>query len=104
MPDHPRARLPWLLVAASVLLLVLLLYVMFASYIPGRRRIADLEIELKEVYARETALQTRLAQQDQRSARRDQQIHALRAERDGLARRIEDLEKQLSAARAAKRR
>jgi cell division protein FtsB len=93
-----RARLPWTLVAASLLLFALLLYVLLGSYLPAKQRIAGLESELKEVYAREAALQNRLATQDSRSGR-DQQVSSLRAERDALARRIQDLERELTAAR-----
>jgi hypothetical protein len=93
-----RAKLPWTLVAASLLLFALLLYVMLASYLPAKQRIAGLESELKEVYAREAALQNRLATQDLRGGR-DQQVSALRAERDALARRIQDLERELTAVR-----
>lgn len=93
-----RAKLPWTLVAASLLLFALLLYVLFASYLPAKQRIAGLESELKEVYAREAALQNRLARQDQRGGR-DEQLNSLRAERDAMARRIQELERELTAAR-----
>lgn len=98
MANVTRAKLPWTLVAASLLLFALLLYVMLASYLPAKQRIAGLESELKEVYAREAALQNRLATQDLRGGR-DQQVSALRAERDALARRIQDLERELTAVR-----
>jgi len=97
--DPSRTRTPWLLVGASLLFLALMLYVMFSGWLPARQRVTRLEGELKEVYSREAALQTRLAQQDQRTALREQQMNALRAERDALARRIEDLERELTAAR-----
>ena len=84
-----------MLVASSVIFLVLLLYVMFAGYIPSKKRITSLEAELKQVYAREAALQTRITQQDQRLALRDQQLNALRTEREALSRRVEELEKEL---------
>jgi len=90
-----------MLVASSVLFLVLLLYVMFANYLPAKQRLVHLESELKEVYAREAALQTRLTQQDQRAS---QQLNVLRAEREALARRVEELEKQLGVAPSAQRR
>jgi hypothetical protein len=86
-----------MLVASSFLLLGLLLYLMFANYLPAKQRILGLERELKEVYAREVALQTRLAQQNARA--QDPQVTTLRAERDALARRIEELERELAAAR-----
>jgi septal ring factor EnvC (AmiA/AmiB activator) len=94
--DRPRARLPWLIVAGSALLALLFLYVLFAAYVPARQRVAQLEAELKDVYAREAALQTRMAQQDQRTALRDQQMTALVAERDALARRLEEAQRALS--------
>lgn len=104
MTDLPRRKTPWLLVAASVLFAALLAYVLFAGYLPAKQRVARLEAELKQVYAREAQLQTRLAQVDQRSALRDQQVNALRAERDALARRLEDLERELAAARTRRGR
>ena len=98
-----RVQLPWLIVAGSGLLTVLLLYVLFAAYLPARQRVVSLEAELKEVYAREAALQTKLAQQEQRHALRDQQMTALVAEREALARRLEELQRELTAARAPAR-
>jgi len=96
--DRGRVSTPWLLVVASLLLAVLLLYVLFAGYLPARQRVARLEAELRDVYRREAELQTRLAQQEQRHALREQQLVALTAERDALVKRLEDLERELSAA------
>jgi septal ring factor EnvC (AmiA/AmiB activator) len=101
--DAPRAGLPWLLVAASVLLAALLAYTLFGGYIPAKRRVADLERELRALYAREAQLLTRGAQNEQRHAVREQQLIAVRAERDALARRLEEVERQLAAARAQRR-
>jgi septal ring factor EnvC (AmiA/AmiB activator) len=101
--DRPRPQLPWLLVAASALLLVIVLYLFFAAYLPAKQRLAGLEAELKQVYTREADLQTKLAQQEKTYALREQQGTALTAERDALARRIEELEKELAAARGRKR-
>lgn len=101
--DRARMSTPWLLVIASVLLAVLLLYVLFAGYLPAKQRVARLEAELRDVYRREAELQTRLAQQEQRHALREQQLLALTAERDALVKRLEDLERELSAARARRR-
>jgi type II secretory pathway component PulM len=103
MMDRPRGRLPWLLVAGSALLALLLFYVLFAAYLPAKQRIVRLEAELKDVYAREAALQNKLAQQDHRYALRDQQMNALVAEREALARRLEDLQRELGG-RAPRRR
>lgn len=42
MTDAPRARLPWLIVAASVLLAALLAYILFGGYLPAKRRVPSL--------------------------------------------------------------
>jgi len=97
--DRARGSLPWLLVAASVLLLAIVLYVFFGAYLPAKQRMARLEAELKQVYARETQLQTKLDQQEKTHALREQQVTAIAAERDALAKRIEELEKQLGPGR-----
>jgi septal ring factor EnvC (AmiA/AmiB activator) len=102
--DRPNTKIPWFLVAASVVLLFLVLYVLFVGYLPAKQRVAGLEAELKDLYKREADLQTRIAQQDQRYALRERQISALTTERDTLIRRLEELEKLLAAARAAQRR
>lgn len=96
MTDAPRARLPWLLVAAGVLLAVLLAYTLFGGYLPTKRRLAGLERELRALYAREAELQTKVA-------RNEQQLSAVSAERDVLARRLERLERELAVARGQKR-
>jgi septal ring factor EnvC (AmiA/AmiB activator) len=102
--DRSRVRVPWLLVAGSVLLALLLFYVLFAAYLPAKQRIASLEAELKDVYAREAALQNKLAQQENRHALRDQQMRALVIEREALGRRLEDLQRELSGRDPARRR
>jgi septal ring factor EnvC (AmiA/AmiB activator) len=98
-----RTRLPWLLVAASVLLAALLAYTLFGGYLPAKRRVASLERELRDLYAREAELQTKIAQNEQRHAVREQQLGALGAERDALARRLEEVERQLAVARGQRR-
>ena len=103
MADRPNARIPWFLVAASIVLLLLVLYVLFVGYLPSKQRVAGLEAELKDLYKREAELQTRIAQQDQRYALRERQISALTTERDTLIRRLEELEKLLAAARNPRR-
>jgi len=94
--DRSRPRLPWLVVAGSTLLAFLFLYVLFAAYMPAKQRVARLEAELKEIYAREAALQTKAVQQEGRMALRDQQMTELAAERDALARRLEEAQRALS--------
>ena len=103
MPDGPRATLPWFLVAASVLLAVILGYTLFGGYLPAKQRIARLERELKDLYAREADLQTKVAQNEQRGAIRDRELAAAAEERDAMARRLEDLRRQLAAANARRR-
>ena len=103
MADRPNARIPWFLVAASIVLLLLVLYVLFVGYLPSKQRVAGLEAELKDLYKREAELQTRIAQQDQRYTLRERQISALTSERDTLIRRLEELEKLLAAARNPRR-
>ena len=91
-----RVRVPWLLVAGSAMLALLLLYLFFAAYLPAKQTIGRLEAEIKDVYAREAALQTQLAQQEQRRGAREQ---ALVAERDALKGRLETLQRELSSRR-----
>ena len=104
VPGEPRSSLPWTLVGASVLLLAITLYLFFGAYLPARQRLVRLELELKQLYAREAQLQTQVAQQEKLHARHAQQVSALTAERDGLARRIEELERQLARGDAPPRR
>ena len=104
MTDAPRARLPWLLVAASLLLAALLAYTLFGAYLPAKRRLASLERELRDVYAREAELQTKVARNEQNNTLREQQLIAVSGERDALARRLEELEKELATARGNRRR
>lgn len=82
-----------------------LFYVFFGALVPARQRVARLEAELKDIYAREAALQTKLAQQEQRYVLRERQMSALVAEREALARRLDELQRELEAMRgSAKRR
>ena len=103
MTDAPRARLPWLLVAASVLLAVLLAYTFFVGYLPAKRRVASLERELRDLYSREAQLHSKVAQSEQRHAQREQRLRAITAERDALARRLQELERELGAVRGQRR-
>ncbi len=74
----------------------LTLYVLFAGFLPAKQRVVGLEQELKTLYTQEAQLHGTLAQVEQRLAQRDQQIKLLRAERDALARRVEELERRHS--------
>ena len=77
-----------MLVFASLVLAALLGYTLFVGYLPAKQRITGLERELKEVYTREADLDTRQAQ-------RERQLQAVTAERDALAQRVEQLEREL---------
>lgn len=88
-----------MLVAASVLLAALLLYVLFIGYLPATHKVTGLERELKDLYKREAELETKLAQQDQRYALREQQLAALTDERDALVKRLEAVEAELTSLR-----
>ena len=88
-----------MLVAASVLLAALLLYVLFVGYLPAKHKMGGLEQELKTLYRREAEIQTKLTQQDHRYALRERQLTALTAERDLLVKRLEALERELELLR-----
>jgi len=103
VPGGPRATLPWFLVTASALLAALLAYTLFAGYVPAKQRIGHLERELKDLYAREAELQTKLAQTEQRHAARERQLSSVTTERDAIARRLDELERELAAARGRRR-
>jgi septal ring factor EnvC (AmiA/AmiB activator) len=97
--DARRARLPWLLVAASMLLVVILVYTLLGAYLPAKRRVASLEKELRGLYMQEAELHTRVAQNENRQSLRDQQLIAVTRERDALARRLQELEREIEAMR-----
>lgn len=98
-PHTLRTRLPWFLVAASVLLTLILVYTLLGAYIPAKRRAASLEKELRGLYAQEAELHTKVAQNENRQTLRDQQLIAITRERDALARRLQELERELEALR-----
>jgi septal ring factor EnvC (AmiA/AmiB activator) len=89
------------LIAATALFAVLLLYVLFAGVLPAQRRADGLEAELRALYGQEAKLHERLAQLEQQRAQGEEQLRALRAERDGLARRVAELEQRLGGRRGA---
>lgn len=99
LADRVRAAVPWFLVAASVLFAGLMLYVLFAGFLPAKHRARHLEAELKALYAQEARLHEKLAQIEQHQAQREQHTATLRAERDELARRVEQLERRLGTGR-----
>ena len=103
MADRPGTKIPWFLVAASIVLVLVVLYLLFIGYLPAKQRVVSLEAELQDLYKREGELQTKIAQQDQRHALRERQISALTSERDTLIRRLEELERLLGTGRNPRR-
>ncbi len=103
MAVEPPPKKPWLLIVGGSFLAVLLAYSLFAGWVPARRQAERLRHELQDLYRREAQLESRLALFTQRAAVREQQLQALRAERDGLARRVAELDRALSVARAGRR-
>ncbi len=69
------------------------------AYIPAKRRAVLLEKELRALYAQEAELHTKVAQNENRQTLRDQQLIAVTRERDALARRLQELERELEAMR-----
>ena len=92
-----------MLVAASVVLLVIVLYLFFGAYLPAKQRLARLEAELASLYGREAQLQSQVEQQKKAHALREQQGTTIAGERDALVRRIDELEKELAATRGRRR-
>jgi hypothetical protein len=61
--------MPWLLVASSVILALLLAYTLFGGYLPAKRRVASLERELRDLYGREAELRLEEAERQLAAAR-----------------------------------
>jgi len=101
--DRSRARVPWLLVAGSAMLAVLVFYVFFGAYLPAKHRIGRLEAEIRDVYAREAELQNQITQEERKHEVRERQVQALLSERDALARRLDALQRELSPRRPPRR-
>jgi uncharacterized protein HemX len=97
--ERPPVRAPWWLVAASVVLALALLYTILGVHAPARRHIAALEAELKALYAREADMHARLARLEQRQTPHERQLAALAAEREALVRQVDELQRELAAAR-----
>ncbi len=83
-----RPRRPWLLMVAS-LMLVVLVAVVWGKWSESRTEADQLRAEVKQVYREAEALRTQAVQAEQRVALLDQQIRALRTERTELLQRLE---------------
>ena len=90
---------PWLLIIASLLFAGLATWTGF-QWKKGADQDAKLRVELKEVYLEAEQLRVQAAQAQQRVFLLEKQVMALSAEREATTRRIEELETELSAAKA----
>jgi len=77
----------------------ILVYTLLGAYIPAKRRAASLEKELRALYAQEAELHTKVAQNENRQTLRDQQLIAVTRERDALARKLQEVQRELEAMR-----
>lgn len=94
-----RPRRPWLLMVAS-LMLVVLVAVVWGKWSESRIEADQLRAEVKQVYREAEALRTQAVQAEQRVALLDQQVRSLRAERTELLQRMESVGIQKPAPRA----
>jgi len=83
-----RPRRPWLLMLAS-LMLVVLVAVVWGKWSESRTEADQLRAEVKQVYREAETLRTQAVQAEQRLALLDQQVRALRAERTEWLQRME---------------
>jgi len=100
-----RPRRPWLLVVAS-LMLVVLVGVVWGKWSESRNEADQLRAELKQVYREAEGLRTQAVQAEQRVDLLEQQVRALRAERTDLLQRMEaaGVEKPAATPKAAAKR
>lgn len=95
--DGAPAR-PWALIVASVLLAVLAAWTGI-QYKRGADREVQLRAELKQVYLEAESLRSVATQWRERAIVMERQATGLRGERDGLAKRVKELEGELAALR-----
>ena len=97
-----RPRRPWLLMVAS-LMLVVLVAVVWGKWGESRTEADQLRAEVKQVYREAEGLRTRAVQAEQRAGLLDQQVRSLRAELTELLQRMESagVEKPVAKAKAA---
>jgi hypothetical protein len=100
-----RPRRPWLLIAAS-LMLVALVAVVWGKWNESRVEADHLRAEIKQVYREAEALRTQAVQAEQRLGLLEQQLRSLRAERTDLLQRMEaaGVEKPPPKAKPAEKR
>lgn len=85
--DLVRPRRPWFLIGAA-LALVVLVAVLWGKWAESRTEAQRLRVEVKEVYAEAEMLRSKSAQAEQRVTLLEQQVKALRAEREEALSRL----------------
>lgn len=99
MDEASKPSRPWLLVIASLMLAALAAW---SAYQWKQSAAAEgkLRAEVKQVYLEAEQLRAQAAQSQQRVSLLEKQVMALSAEREATTKRIEELEAELSAAKA----
>lgn len=97
--EDERPRRPWLLIIASLILAFIAL-VTGVQWKQARDQEVKLRAEVKQVYLEAEQLRALAAQSQQRVSLLEKQVMALSAEREATTKRIEELEAELSAAKA----
>ncbi len=97
--DYGRPRRPWLLIIASLLLAAIAAWT-GAQWKQAKDQEGKLRAELRQVYLEAEQLRAQASQSQQRVSLLEKQVMALSAEREGTTKRLEELEAELSAAKA----
>ena len=99
MDEGVKPRRPWLLIIASLLLAGLATWTGF-QWKKGAEQEMKLKAEVKQVYLEAEQLRAQAAQAQQRVSLMEKQVMTLSAEREATTKRIEELEAELSVAKA----
>ena len=99
MDDYAKPRRPWLLIIASLLLAVIAAWTGY-QWKQAKDQEVRLKAELNKVYHEAEQLRAEAAQSQQRVSLLEKQIMALSGEREATTKRLEELEAELSAAKA----
>ncbi len=99
MDEDLRPRRPWLLIVASILLAGLAAWT-GVQWRQAREQDGKLRAELRQVYLEAEQLRALASQSQQRVSLLEKQVMALSAEREATTKRLEELEAELSAAKA----
>ena len=99
MDDYAKPRRPWLLIIASLLLAAIAAWTGY-QWKQAKDQEVKLRAELKQVYLEAEQLRALASQSQQRVSLLEKQVMALSGEREGTTKRLEELEAELSAAKA----